>query len=349
MNLRGNEVTMRRANHSVSASDVQSLKARLFSAGTVIFPKVGAAIATNKKRILASEALIDNNVMGVSVDESQCLPEYLYFWLLTVDLTTISARGPLPSISAGNAAKLQIPLPSIDEQKRIVRILSTTQRASEAIKNVLSAAAALKRATENESFRELSAPRFRLGDLLVQRQYGMSVRGNPTGKWPLLRMTNVANGSVHFDGLQFVDISDAAARPYIVADGDLLFNRTNSPSLVGRTGLVRNPPAAVFASYLIRLRPDEDRLLPEYLNRYLNWEPVQQHIRAMAARGVSQANVSASKLAELEILVPPLDQQMKIARIIERVQAKASAEHLCAGRITHCFESVLDRLLGEAA
>jgi type I restriction enzyme S subunit len=162
-------------------------------------------------------------------------------------------------------------------------------------------------------------------------------------------MTNVANGVVDFDSLQFVDISDTAAAPYIVKDGDILFNRTNSPHLVGRTGLVRNPPPCVFASYLVRLQADRSRVMPEYLNTYLNWDPVQQRIREMATRGVSQANVSASKLAELEVRIPSLDEQERIARIIQAAQSRRLAEEVWSDGLACCFEVVLNKVFRNAA
>jgi type I restriction enzyme S subunit len=285
----------------------------------------------------------------VEPDAQRVDTAFLYFWLIAHPLSGEHAKTTMPSLQKPDIEGLRIPLPPVDEQRRIAGILVTIRRASEAGENVLAATASLRKSLENQAFRNLKAPRMLLGDLLVQRQYGLSVRGNPKGRWPLLRMTNVTNGSVHFRGLQFVDISDEAARPYIVADGDILFNRTNSPALVGRTGLVRNPPPAVFASYLIRLRPNEGQVLPEYLNRYLNWDPIQQQIREMAARGVSQANVSASRLAQLDIPVPPIEEQVAIALAIETVQAKASAEQLCIDSIESCFRTVLNRLLRPAA
>ena len=72
MNLQGNEVDLSNANHWISDDDVVYLRARPFPAGTVVFPKIGAAIATNKKRLLTRPALIDNNVMGVTPDPTRC-------------------------------------------------------------------------------------------------------------------------------------------------------------------------------------------------------------------------------------------------------------------------------------
>ena len=68
MNLPGNGVWMRMSNNSVSEQVRAKLAARTFKAGTVIFPKVGGALHTNKKRVLIADSLLDNNLMGVTID-----------------------------------------------------------------------------------------------------------------------------------------------------------------------------------------------------------------------------------------------------------------------------------------
>lgn len=252
------------------------------------------------------------------------------------------------ALSRNDFLAIEIGLPTLEEQRRLARILSTIRGSREASGKASSVLAALMRAAESTLLDGLGVPTVRLGDVTVRRQYGLSVRGDATGSWPLLRMTNVANGAVNFDGLQFVDMSDTAAAPYLVEDGDVLFNRTNSPQLVGRCGLVRNPPPCVFASYLIRLRADPARVLPEYLNIYLNWEPIQQRIREMATRGVSQANVSASKLAELEIRIPSLDEQSHIASVFRRIQSRRIAEDKWSSSLDRCFGAALAHLFASS-
>jgi type I restriction enzyme, S subunit len=82
--------------------------------GTVIFPKVGAAVATNKKRILAQRSLVDNNIMGVMVEnQTVCDPEFLLAWFQSVDLREFSNPGPLPSITAAAVKNAVIHLPGL--------------------------------------------------------------------------------------------------------------------------------------------------------------------------------------------------------------------------------------------
>lgn len=120
MNLKGNEMEMVTWNNSVSRSTLKDLKAKSFPAGTVIFPKIGAAIATNKKRILVKEATYDNNVMGVVPDTAKLLTGYLHSYLLGFDLSKWASDSQPPSMRKTTVEDFQIPLPDPDTQKAIV-------------------------------------------------------------------------------------------------------------------------------------------------------------------------------------------------------------------------------------
>jgi type I restriction enzyme S subunit len=150
---------------------------------------------------------------------------------------------------------------------------------------------------------------------------------------------------VVFRDLQYVDPSEGDVRAFRLHDGDLLFNRTNSFELVGRTALFGGDREAVFASYLIRLQVDAEMLVPGFLNYYLNLDGVQQAIKSLATRGVSQSNISASKLRTFLVPKPALSEQRKITRAIETI---ASSLEACERRRRvrdELFQSALQQLM----
>lgn len=122
MNLHGNECCMTNVVNTISAATLRTLKAKAFPKGTVIFPKIGAAIATNKKRILAKPSVVDNNVMGL-IPSRHINEWYLFFWLQQFDLRRVTNIGPVPSMRKTEVEKVLIPLPPPSEQRRIVEIL----------------------------------------------------------------------------------------------------------------------------------------------------------------------------------------------------------------------------------
>jgi len=123
MNLIGNETSMTNANNYVCEDVVKELKVNLAPAGTVIFPKIGAAIATNKKRLLSIDSAYDNNVMGI-IPGPKAESRFLLYWMQQVDLSQLAHHsGAVPSIRKTEMERLEVPLPPLEEQRRIVSIL----------------------------------------------------------------------------------------------------------------------------------------------------------------------------------------------------------------------------------
>src|SRR5690606_38025985 len=105
--------------------------------------------------------------------------------------------------------------------------------------------------------------------------------------------------------------------------GDVLFNRTNSPELVGKTSIYKGEIPAIYAGYLIKIENNRDILDSDYLNFYMNTPQVKVWCNEVKSDGVSQSNINAKKLAELEISLPPLQEQQEIVRRVECLFAKA--------------------------
>ena len=120
MNLPGNEVAIVSWNNTVSGGELRELKAKAFPTGTVIFPKIGAAIATNKKRILTRPATYDNNVMGIVPDTTKLLPRFLHSWLIGFNLSHWASDAAPPSMRKTVVESHKIPLPLLSLQQAIV-------------------------------------------------------------------------------------------------------------------------------------------------------------------------------------------------------------------------------------
>ena len=126
-----------------------------------------------------------------------------------------------------------------------------------------------------------------------------------------------------------VDLSKEEFNRYRLDHGDVLFNRTNSYELVGRTGVYKLDGNHVFASYLIRLKTNAARILPDYLCAFLNAPVGRRQVMRFATRAVSQTNVNASNLRTMLIPLPPLDYQRRVIEYVESPQksmASASTE-----------------------
>jgi type I restriction enzyme S subunit len=273
----------------------------------------------------------------------------------------VGNKTTIPNLSAARVKQLPIPLPSRAEQLGIALVLDHLDRRCKLEESRLASLRMLKAATmakvfreglRNEPLRETAAGAIPhswacrpLGDLLEIAQYGLSLRGGPSGQVPILRMNCQDESRVGLDDLQYVNLDREALARFRLDRGDLLFNRTNSFELVGRTAIFDSDVEAVFASYLIRLRTNSKAIAPRFLNYYLNLSSTQQALKAFATRGVSQSNISASKLRLLQIPVPPLVEQEQIADHLDCVMREIALTKERLGRQEALFATVLSTLM----
>jgi len=158
-------------------------------------------------------------------------------------------------------------------------------------------------------------------------------------------MNNLQDGKVVIaniqGGLQYVELDDKTVTKFRLAAGDLLFNRTNSFELVGKTSLFELRGDFVFASYIVRLQLDSKRLDPRFANYCLNMPATQARLKFLASRGVSQSNINATKLKGFEIPLPPLPEQREIVAQLSAVDAKLAAEESRRSALVALFQSLL--------
>jgi restriction endonuclease S subunit len=137
MNLPGNEIKIHFASNFISNEIAKKLKVRIWPHNTVIFPKVGAALLTNKRRILSEATIFDNNVMGL-VTGDELNPIFLLLFMQTIDMNDYVQNGALPSISNEIVKGIDIYLPPLLEQERIVDLISSIDGEISAIEKLIS-------------------------------------------------------------------------------------------------------------------------------------------------------------------------------------------------------------------
>jgi type I restriction enzyme S subunit len=154
-------------------------------------------------------------------------------------------------------------------------------------------------------------------------EYGISSSLGTNG-YPVLRMNNLLDGEAELSDLKYTDIP--VPEQLWLRSGDVLFNRTNSWEHVGRTGIWRGQIGkATFASYLVRLNPDQKKLLPDLLNIWLNWEPTQIAMRKQATPAVQQVNINPTNLRSIPAAFPKdLGEQRMIVDRVAGLKAALS-------------------------
>ena len=158
-----------------------------------------------------------------------------------------------------------------------------------------------------------------VGDIVTDVRYGTSKPAVEGGKYPYLRMNNLTyDGHLDLSDMKYIDIPDNEIEKCIVRKGDVLFNRTNSIELVGKTCVFDLADDMVIAGYIIRVRLNE-KLLPIVLSSYMNLPSLKEQLRSMAKGAVNQANINAQELQSIKIYLPPMELQEQFSAFVKQV------------------------------
>ena len=150
----------------------------------------------------------------------------------------------------------------------------------------------------------------RLEDIVCELKYGTSEKSSSVGKIAVLRMGNITNvGTIDYSNLVYSS-NDEDIEQYSLEKDDLLFNRTNSSEWVGKTAIYKEEQPAIYAGYLIRIRPL--LISPDYLNTVMNSSYYRDWCYDVKTDAVNQSNINAQKLSQLMIPIPPLKEQERI-------------------------------------
>jgi type I restriction enzyme S subunit len=263
------------------------------------------------------------------------------------------------AIKKEHFSKIQISLPPIQEQRKIVEVLSFIDLAIAKIVEVIAKTERLKKGlmqellTKGIGHKEYKQTQtgtipkewevVKLQDSLDLCQYGLSIPLKNEGEYPIVRMDELVNGYVTSEITKFVDLDKETFEAFRLEKGDILFNRTNSYELVGRTGIFLHEGNYVFASYLIRLRPKRDMFAPHFLKFYLIFS--RDKLRLMATRAVHQANINATNLQKFKVPKPPLEEQQKIASILQTIDKKLELEKQEKTKLEKTIQGLMDLLL----
>ena len=156
----------------------------------------------------------------------------------------------------------------------------------------------------------------RLEDIVCELKYGTSEKSSSVGKIAVLRMGNITNvGTIDYSNLVYSS-NDEDIEQYSLEKDDLLFNRTNSSEWVGKTAIYKEEQPAIYAGYLIRIRPL--LISPDYLNTVMNSGYYRDWCYDVKTDAVNQSNINAQKLSQLMIPIPPLKEQGRIVAEMDK-------------------------------
>ena len=275
----------------------------------------------------------------------------------TVEFVMGSVTGTrMPRTDMKALMSMSVSIPPLDEQRRIAGVLNRAAhierlrvRAADRIREFIPALfiKMFGDPITNTLGWEVGA----LGDVCISAQYGTSKKASDhAGGIPVLRMGNVTyDGYLDCEDMKYAELANSEFEKYALRAGDILFNRTNSKDLVGKTGIWDGRFEAVPASYFIRLRVKETVVAPVYVWALMNSSAMKRWLFNTARGAIGQANINAKEVKSLPLPVPPIALQRGYAEIVETAQAVSKLAESGPSVVSALTASLTFRLLGDHA
>jgi len=276
--------------------------------------------------ISTSYSYINGNTMALDdLDETKVDINFLYYYLKKRGFKDIISGSAQPQITRISLKKLNIPLYTLNFQKKVASNLKKIEDIIKFKKNQLLNLTELVKSLFTIMFGDIKTNDKnweikKLGEV-IQTQYGTSKKATSivTG-FPILRMNNITySGEMDYRDLKYIELSDNEKEKFLLKKGELLFNRTNSKELVGKTGLFELDTPMAFAGYLIKMKPS-NLIHSKFLLFFMNSEFMKKLLYNKAKNIVGMANINAKELEDFSIILPPIELQNKFTERIEKIE-----------------------------
>jgi type I restriction enzyme S subunit len=337
MNATGNQKYVSDTSNRLSKEELEEINHTLYPIGTTILPKVGAALLTNKRRILTEPSSFDNNVMGWVPDEIN--PEFLYYVSCLIDMEAVAQKGAVPSISKAIAKSLKLPSPPLHEQRKIATILYTIDRTIEKTEEIIEQTEKIGRGLRQSLFTEgyyehETEPYGTLGEVPVSwektRLYKIAdvARGKFThrprndpefydGEYPFIQTGEVVEAVGELTDFSQTLNEKGRGVSKEFAPGTIIITIAGN---IGDTAVATFP--VYFPDSLVGITPDEETD-ERFLEHFLRYR--QAFLNRLSTK-TTQKNLNLTLLRPIEVVKPPLDEQKEIADTLSTVDNQIKKE-----------------------
>lgn len=333
----------------VSDSVAKSHKLKLYSEGTVLFAKSGMSCLKGYVYVLPCDAYVVSHLACITPKRD--ISQYLKYYFNYNKPNQLVKDPAYPSISLSDIGGLRIDLKDESKRNNIVLILSKIEQVISLRKMQLQQFDELVKAQFIEMFGDPVLNPYNwdvvtIGDVVTDVRYGTSRPAIEGGKYPYLRMNNLTyDGHLDLHDLKYIDIPENEIDKCIVHKGDVLFNRTNSVELVGKTCVFDLDEDMVIAGYIIRVRLN-NKITPIFLSSYMNSTVLKEQLKCMAKGAVNQANINAQELQSIKIYLPPTGLQNEFADFVKQIDKSKVVVQKALNEAQMLFDSLMQEYFG---
>jgi type I restriction enzyme S subunit len=184
----------------------------------------------------------------------------------------------------------------------------------------------------------------KISDVIIKTQYGTSNKADEgNGEFKILRMNNITyDGKWDFSSIKYVDLDKKEQEKFLVYKGEVLFNRTNSKELVGKTAVYKEDEPMAYAGYLVKATPN-GKANGEFISSYMNTKYIKAKLLNMAKSIVGMANINAEEFKKIDIYIPPIELQNQFAGFVKQVDKLKVETQKSLEELENIYHSLMQR------
>ncbi len=321
--LEFNIAKIEKANEYISEKARE--KARIIPKGSLLVSCIGNI---GKLGINNEEVAFNQQINAIVHNDKIISSKYLAYVIKynQKKLESIANTAVVPIINKNQFSEFELLIhKDLEIQNKIVDILDKAQQLIDKRKEQIEALDELVKSQFIEMFGEpvlntKGWEKGKIADIIVKTQYGTSSKANEAnGQFKILRMGNITyNGHFDFSDMKYIDLTEDEQKKYLVYKGEVLFNRTNSKELVGKTAVYKENEPMAYAGYLVKAIPNE-RATGEFIAAYMNTKYIKSKLLNMAKNIVGMANINAEEFKKIDIYIPPIELQNEYIKFIKQV------------------------------
>lgn len=350
MNQPGNEILLRRAQRWSASPGPKSATC---PPGSVVIPKRGGAIGTNKKRITSRPCILDPNLMAIWPHPDRLDIRFLYHWFLAFDLSGIANGSSVPQLNKKDLNPLLLPMPPIEDQQRISAVLDMVDALRTKRRGAIAQLDKLAQSIFFDMFGDVTSNNRGWDDSrtfgdIAEITSGITKGRKATGQFtrvPYLAVLNVQDMRLDLSIVKEIDATDAEIERYLLKRNDLLLTEGGDPDKLGRGTLWRDElPRCIHQNHIFRVRIKEaSRIEPLFLNWLVSSERGRRYFLRSAKQTTGIASINATQLRQFPMLIPPVGVQDQFSMRIVRLQEHKSVAQGQLNQLDALFASLQHR------
>ena len=338
----------------ITEEGLKNSSAKMYESDTVLIAMYGATIGATS--ILKMNACTNQACAAFKKNE-QVIPEYLYYFLRSQKDKFVKdgVGGAQPNISAGYLKKVEMELPSIDEQRIIVNILDK-------ISNII-----VNRNQEMISLDDLIKARFvemfgdmflntmgwqeesleSLADIVSGITKGRKIKEKKLIEVPYMAVSNVKNGYIDWTTVKTIEATEQEINQYRLLPDDVLMTEGGDPDKLGRGAIIREPlENCIHQNHIFRVRLNESIVLPDFFEEYLQHQRAKRYFLGCAKQTTGIASINMKQLSALPVLIPPLKLQQQFSDFVRELNKSKDSVQKALDEAQLLFDSLIQQYFG---